>query len=146
MSQHIVGEEHTRIHGEMDIPQGSTVEDIMIEDVKTVDWETSVKECSEIMTKNKIGGVIVLNAIQDAVGIFTERDLMNRVISGGKGLDVKVKDVMTPDFVCVQLKDSLVDIPKIMLDGGFRHLPVVDGHKVVGILEIRDILNFLISD
>ncbi|RLA63784.1 MAG: hypothetical protein DRQ88_08015 [Epsilonproteobacteria bacterium] len=134
-------------HGNMDISCNSHVSDAMIDDVKTVDQEMSVYDAVQIMKKNNIGSVVVLSAIFDAVGIFTERDLMNKIVAEGKDPgQVKVKDVMTPDFSCVQLEDSLCDIPKIMHDKKHAHIPVVKGREVVGILSSDDILDFLIRD
>lgn len=133
-------------HGNMDIPLNSKVKDVMIENVLTVDENTSVLDACQIMSKNKIGAVIVMSAILEAVGIFTERDLLNKIVSQKKSLDTKVKDVMTPDFDCLQLDDYLYDVPKIMVDGNYRHLPVVNGHEVVGIISVKDLLQYLIKE
>ena len=54
-----------------------------------------------------------------------------------------VKNVMTPNFQCVQLEDTIDDLPQIMLNGNFRHLPVVEGRNVVGIISIKDLLRIL---
>ena len=134
-------------HGNMDISCNSHVSDAMIDKVQTVDQEMTAWDAVQIMKKNSIGSVVVLSAIYDAVGIFTERDLMNKIVAEGKNAkDVKVKEVMTPDFNCVQMEDSLCDIPQIMHDGKHSHIPVVNGHEVVGILSSDDLLDFLIRD
>lgn len=131
------------IHGNMDIPEGTQIKDIMIENVKTVDLETSILEVSKLMSSSGIGAVIVLSPIKEAMGIFTERDLLNRVVSKELPMDTKIKDVMTPDFNCLQIDDELMDIPKIMLEGDFRNLPVVKGHEVIGMVTIKEIMEFL---
>jgi CBS domain-containing protein len=120
------------------------VEDFEFSKIITVDQSLPIIEVAKLMTQNKIGAVVVLSPILDAIGIFTERDLMNRVVS--KGLDLKrpVFDVMTPNFECVQLHDEMKDIPKIMVNGNFRHLPVVDGRKVIGMISIRDLVRILL--
>jgi len=134
-------------HGNMDISCNSHVSDAMIDDVKVVDQEMSAYDAVQIMKKNNIGSVVVLNAIYDGVGIFTERDLMNKIVAEGRDARlVKVKEVMTPDFDCVQMEDSLCEVPQIMHDGKYRHIPVVKGHEVVGLLSSEDILDFLIRD
>ena len=92
------------------------------------------------MTDHKIGAIVILSPIKRAIGIFTERDLLNRVSSKEKNLSDKVKDHMTPNFVCVQAEDELEGLAKIMIDNNFRHLPVADGHDVVAMLSIRDIV------
>ena len=133
-------------HGKMAIPKETHIKDIMIYQIETVDADVSVFEAVKIMKKNKIGYVIVMSPIFDAMGIFTERDLLNKVVA--EGLDIKktrVSQVMTPHFECVQLEDSLYEIPKLMLKKKYRHIPVVSGHRVVGILTMKDILKFLIK-
>jgi signal-transduction protein with cAMP-binding, CBS, and nucleotidyltransferase domain len=137
------GKDHS--HGNMDIPETAKIKDIMIENVKTVDQETSILDVTKLMSTNEIGAVIVLSPIKEAMGIFTERDLLNRVVSKELSMDTKVKDVMTPNFDCLQLEDQLKDIPKIMLDGNFRNLPVVNGHEVIGLVTIKEIMEFLIK-
>ncbi len=133
-------------HGKMSIPKETHIKDIMIDQIETVDASTSVFEAVRLMKKNKIGYVIVMSPIFDALGIFTERDLLNKVVA--EGLDIKktkVCDVMTPHFECVQLEDSLYEIPKLMLKKKYRQIPVVSGHRVVGILTMKDLLKFLIK-
>ena len=133
-------------HGKMSIPKETHIKDIMIDQIETVDEHSTVFEAVKIMKKNKIGYVIVMSPIFDALGIFTERDLLNKVVA--EGLDIKktkVSEVMTPHFECVQLEDSLFEIPKLMLKKKYRHIPVVSGHRVVGILSMKDILKFLIK-
>ena len=133
-------------HGKMTIPKQTQVKDIMIDKIETVDYTTSVYDAVKIMKENNIGYVIVMSPIFEALGIFTERDLLNKVVA--EGLDVKatqISKVMTPHFDCVQLDDSLYEIPKLMLKQKYRHLPVVSGHEVVGILTMKDVLNFLIK-
>lgn len=133
-------------HGNMYIPEGTQIKDIMIENVKTVGQERPILEVYKLMSESGIGAVIVLSPIKEAMGIFTERDLLNRVVSKELSMDTKIKDVMTPDFKCLQINDELMDIPKIMLEGNFRNLPVVDGHEVIGLVTIKEIMEFLYKD
>ncbi|MBI2604994.1 MAG: CBS domain-containing protein [Deltaproteobacteria bacterium] len=126
------------------MPDKKTVADIMISDIFTVEEQTPVSDAVHLMAQNNIGAVIVMSPIQDPVGIFTERDLLKRVVA--HDLDpakTPVSKVMTPKFVCIQNTDDVDDLPAIMVEGNFRHIPVVDGRKLVGILSIRDVLRFL---
>ncbi|MEE2742453.1 MAG: CBS domain-containing protein [Bdellovibrionota bacterium] len=116
------------------------VKDIMTKELVTIDQDCTVLEACQLMTEHKIGAVVILSPIKDAIGIFTERDLLNRVASKEKPYGDKVRDYMTPNFVCVQAEDELEGIAKIMIDNNFRHLPVADGHDVVAMLSIRDIV------
>ena len=133
-------------HGKMTIPKETHVKDVMIDKIETVDVDDSVFKAVKIMKENKIGYVIVMSPIFDALGIFTERDLLVKVVA--EGLDIKktkVSEVMTPHFDCVQLEDNLYEIPKLMLKKKYRQIPVVSGHRVVGILTMKDLLQFLIK-
>lgn len=126
------------------MPNKKHVADLMISNVFMVEEETSVLEAVHLMAQNNIGAVIVMSPIQDPVGIFTERDLLKRVIA--HDLDpakTPVSKVMTPKFVCIQKTDDVDDLPGIMVEGNFRHIPVVDGRKLVGILSMRDVLRSL---
>lgn len=129
------------------MPKFHYVRDLMIPQVKTVDEKTTVAAACKIMAEHNIGAIIVMSAIQEPAGIFTERDLLKRVV--GHDLDPKrttVASVMTPKFVCVQAADEIKGLGKIMMEQNFRHLPVVDGRKLTGILSIRDILSTLLDD
>ncbi len=120
--------------------QEKYVRDIMTKELVTIDQDLSVLDACKLMTEHKIGAVVILSPIKDAIGIFTERDLLNRVAANEKSYHDKIKDYMTPNFVCVQADDELEGLAKIMIDNNFRHLPVADGHDIVAMLSIRDIV------
>lgn len=122
----------------------SVVGDLMVEEVLTCDESKTIAEVVNIMAQHNIGAVVIINAIKDPVGIFTERDLLKRVVA--PGLDTKstaVSKAMTPKFVCVQVNDDLDELADIMIQGNFRHLPVVNGSKLVGIVSLRDVVKYL---
>jgi CBS domain-containing protein len=75
------------------------------------------------------------------VGIFTERDILRRVVAAGRDSDAtRVADAMTPDPRTVSAETSLVKAFALMVEGNFRHLPVVEGDgRVIAMLSIRDI-------
>ncbi len=100
----------------------------------------TVLELARLMVAHNIGAVPIL---QDGrlVGIFSERDLMNRVVVAG--LDpahVHVSQVMTEDPMTVQPQDSLETCMTLMRRHGFRHLPVCADHDLKGFVSLRDIL------
>jgi CBS domain-containing protein len=118
--------------------------DLMTEEIATVDESALVSDIAQLMAKKNIGAVVVTNSIKDPVGIFTERDLLKRVI--GEGLDpksTKIAKVMTPKFVCAQADDDAEELVELMINGNFRHLPVVSGSKFLGILSMRDLAKHL---
>ncbi len=107
--------------------------------------QQSVAEAVALMRQENVGCLLVC---QDGrvVGIFTERDLMHRVLTQGKPLTLPVGQFMTPDPVIVHPKDPIGVAVRRMEEGGYRHLPVVDEHgQVVGILSVKRIVHYLVE-
>ena len=115
----------------------------MIKNVKTVSKSKAVIDVVKEMASQNIGAIIVLDENRHTVGIFTERDLLKNVVAKGYDLKGPVGEVMTKDLVCAQLHDDVSVVPDMMIKGGFRHVPILDGFEPVGILSIRDILKHL---
>jgi CBS domain-containing protein len=100
----------------------------------------TVQEVASLMVRHNIGAVPVLER-GELVGIFSERDLMNRVVVGGKDpKHTPVRHVMTEDPMTVQPGDSLETCMTLMRRHGFRHLPVCVGRELQGVVSLRDIL------
>lgn len=106
--------------------------------IHTVEKSISVRTAAHIMATARIGSVMVVE--KDAlVGIFTERDALFRVLAGGLDPDrTKVGDVMTADPQSISPDRPLVHALHLMQDGGFRHMPVVENGRPVGMVSIRD--------
>lgn len=106
------------------------------------DVRQTVLEAARAMVARNIGAVPVLeNGI--LVGIFSERDLMKRVVS--ESLDPKttpVREVMTRDPLTVSPREELETCRALMKRHGFRHLPVCEGAQLVGMVSLRDILHY----
>jgi len=114
----------------------------LLKDQVTVSAEVgqTVLEVARIMVDHNIGAVPVL---QDGrlVGIFSERDLMNRVVVGGRDpARTRVSEVMTEDPLTLEPKDSLEICMTLMRRHGFRHLPICQERKLRGMVSLRDIL------
>ncbi|MGB9236762.1 MAG: CBS domain-containing protein [Terriglobales bacterium] len=100
----------------------------------------TVLEVARLMVDHNIGAVPVIEQGR-LVGIFSERDLMNRVVVGGKDPGrVLISQVMTEDPMTVQPGDSLETCMTLMRRHGFRHLPVCSNHELSGFVSLRDIL------
>ena len=100
----------------------------------------TVLEVATMMAQHHIGAVPVLREGQ-MVGIFSERDLMNRVVVGGKDpARTLVSQVMTGDPLTVAPNDPLETCMTLMKRHGFRHLPVCAGRELKGVVSLRDIL------
>ncbi|TNF20272.1 MAG: CBS domain-containing protein [Rhodobacteraceae bacterium] len=108
-------------------------------EVYVISSRASVVSACALMRDRDIGALPVLFGAR-LVGILSERDIIRRVVAEGRRTDgMVVAQVMTPDPRTVSPRASLADALMVMLEGGFRHLPVVDGGKLVAMLSIRDI-------
>ena len=103
-----------------------------------------VSDAIKLMREKKVGCVLVCEQ-RRIVGIFTERDLLRRVMAQGKPLDTSMEDCMTPNPVTVNPKDSISSAIKRMQKGGYRHLPVVIDERPVGILSVKRIVHYLVE-
>ena len=108
----------------------------------TVSPKTSVVDAVKLMADQRVGAVAVTEK-EKLTGIFTERDLMIRVVQEGKDPQTTpVSDVMTADCVSAKKDMSMGEALQVMTDRHFRHLPVVDDdNKVLGLLSIRNLLH-----
>jgi CBS domain-containing protein len=105
----------------------------------------TVAQAVALMREKKVGCLLVCQA-DSVVGIFTERDLMRKVLALGKPLTLPVSDVMTPDPVKVHRKDPIGAVIRRMEEGGYRHLPVVDdAGRPVGVLSVKRIVHYLVE-
>ncbi|MDJ0936987.1 MAG: CBS domain-containing protein [Kiloniellales bacterium] len=98
----------------------------------------TVREAAQVMREEKIGCVLVMDG-QALLGIFTERDLVTRVVAEGLEPDTtRLHDVMTRDPDTISADDMAIEALRLMDDGGFRHLPVLKDGQVVGVVSRRD--------
>jgi CBS domain-containing protein len=108
--------------------------------VISVEPHQTVLEVARLMVDHNIGAVPVVQHGR-LLGIFSERDLMNRVVVGGKDpARTPVSQVMTEDPMTVQTGDSLETCMTLMRRHGFRHLPVCSDRELRGFISLRDIL------
>jgi CBS domain-containing protein len=105
----------------------------------------SVADAVARMRQGHVGCLLVCDGGR-LVGIFTERDLMRRVLAVGKPLSVAVGEVMTADPVTVHAKEAIGVAVQRMVDGGYRHLPVVDEKgQPIGVLSVKRIVHYLVE-
>lgn len=121
-----------------------SVESIMSRDLVAVEAGLELAEAARRMEERKVGAALVLDGGR-LEGIVTERDVM-RAVAGGSVERSTVRDCMTPDPETVEPSDTVGQAAVLMIHGGFRHLPVVDGDDVVGIVSIRDLIRVILDD
>jgi CBS domain-containing protein len=103
----------------------------------------TVAEAVALMRQEGVGCLLVYQENR-MVGIFTERDLVRRVLAVGNPLTAPVSECMTTDPVVVHRKEPISGAVRRMEEGGYRHLPVVDeGGRVVGLLSVKRIVHYL---
>ena len=114
------------------------VGEIMHSDVKTASTSDSFADVAKTMRSHGISSVVVLDG-KKLEGIVTERDIVNLVAEGGDPNTTTVEQGMTRrDLVTVGPKTELADAAEQMVSRNIRHLPIVEGENVVGIVSIRD--------
>jgi CBS domain-containing protein len=104
--------------------------------------DDTLAEAARKMWKQQTGSLLVMEG-EDLVGILTERDVLKAVAAGARMDEARISEVMTKDVLTVGPQASLREAAKIMADRWIRHLPVVDGGKVVGVLSQRDLAGVL---
>ena len=120
-----------------------TVGDVMARGLLTLTEETTLTAAAAAMTARSVGSALV---VQDErlVGIVTERDVLRAVASGD--VNGPVSDWMTRHPETVDADESTQQAAVVMIHGGFRHLPVLDGGKPCGIVSIRDLMRVALED
>jgi CBS domain-containing protein len=111
-------------------------------DVLSLGPLASVRDAACAMTRANCGSVLIIDGAGAMQGILTERDLMTRVLAKGLDADATpVTQVMTRNPRCVAPETKVADAVVIMIERGFRHLPVLgDGGRVLGVFSARDAL------
>jgi len=114
------------------------VGDVMATRLQTVGPEDTVGEAVAVMAQNRVGSVLVMEG-ERLLGIFTERDTVRALSQSHDAARHEIVSWMTHDPKTVEPDVDAEDALRTMLDNGFRHLPVVDHGKVVGMVSIRDL-------
>ena len=110
----------------------------------TVEPGLGLKAVAERMVAKDVGAVLVIDSGR-LVGILTERDIM-RAVAGGMTDETLVSDWMTRDPETMAPDETTRQAAVLMIHGGFRHMPIMDGDEVVGMLSIRDLMRIVLED
>lgn len=110
------------------------------QDLLTASVRTTVSDAAQLMKRGKVGAIIVVDGTQ-LVGIFTERDAVFRVLAENRDPHkTKLRDVMTADPRTIAPDRPLGHALHLMYDGGYRHVPVVEHGRPIGMVSARDAL------
>ena len=110
-------------------------------DVVTVHQDASIQEVAEILGTHKVGAAVVVDKSGKICGIMSERDIVRDIAeAGGNALSKPVSSCMTKKVVSCSEDDTIDGVMQLMTEGRFRHLPVVEGEKLAGIISIGDVV------
>jgi CBS domain-containing protein len=116
-----------------------TLADIVTQNFLTVAPEDTLGEVAERMTRENVGAVVVKDHGR-MIGILTERDMLHAMAARVHTSEARVRQWMTADPITASADMELDDAARVMLDNGFRHLPVVDGETVLGVVSLRRVM------
>jgi CBS domain-containing protein len=116
-----------------------TLADIAKPNFITVAPEDTLGEVAERMTRQNTGAVVVKD-FGRLIGILTERDMLRAMAARVHTSDARVRQWMTVDPITAPADMDLEEAAQIMLDNGFRHLPVVEGESILGVVSLRRVL------
>ncbi len=116
----------------------TTVREVMSKELVTVEPTASIAEAATVMGSRNVGSALILEGGR-AAGIFTERDILRALASDFDAAHHPVSQWMTSDPMTIGPDTDVRKARDLMLDGGFRHLPVVDEGDVAGVVSLRDL-------
>lgn len=115
-------------------------------DVVSVLPDDTVADVVRVLAERRIGAVIVSDGLGGLVGIITERDVVRALASRGSDtLGTAVSDLMTREVVTANAQDTLDALSERMTRGKFRHVPIMDRNRVVGMISIGDVVKYRIE-
>jgi len=116
------------------------------EAIHSVGPDTAVTECVRTMAAEKIGALIVMDG-ERLIGIFTERDALNKVLAAGLDpVSTKISAVMTRDPYCIPPTTTVGEAMELVTKRRFRHLPIVENGKVLAVISSGDLTHWLVKD
>jgi CBS domain-containing protein len=114
--------------------------------VLTINPGQTLREAAQAMAERGVGAAVVIDPEQPGPGIVTERDMLNSIAKGENPDTERVRDHLSAGLVFAAPEWSLERAAEAMVRGGFRHLVVVDGGELIGVLSMRDIVRCWVSD
>lgn len=115
-------------------------------EIISLESDNTVESAIRTLNNRNISAVIVTDSGK-TTGIFTERDVVKCYVKheGKSFSDIKLADTVTKDLIVAEADEDIADVMWVMIEKNIRHIPVVDGGKIIGILSIRDLLKTQLS-
>ena len=106
-----------------------------------------VRSAVEVLAKNRIGAVIISSDGAMVDGILSERDIVRALGTRGvECLDAQIQDLMTASVIGCHPEDTAISVMEKMTDGRFRHMPVIDANRMIGVISIGDVVKARINE
>ena len=126
-----------------DIIKAARISELRLRKSLVVQPTTALEEVYRLMDEGDWSAVVVCRG-NEAVGIFSQRDILNRTALEDLEPSTPIEELMTPDPVTLSIDDGLAAAIKVMVDGGYRHIPILDGKGcTAGVLTSREILRYI---
>lgn len=115
--------------------------------VETVRPTATLQQVCDMLSTKHIGAAVVTGAAGEVIGIVSERDVVHAICKGGpNSLTRSIDEIMTREVATCRLTDSSESLMETMTVGRFRHVPVVEGGRLIGIVSIGDVVKRRIED
>jgi CBS domain-containing protein len=106
----------------------------------TIRGDEPLRRAIAMLVENRIGALLVVDAAENLVGILSERDIMRTAAHDEQLFSRPVSEIMTRDVIVGMPQDDVIAVAHTMLEKRFRHLPIVDEGRLIGIISIGDVL------
>lgn len=127
----------------------TTVRDVLDQkgrNIFAVGPEAPVYRALELMSEKHVGALMVLDDSRNLIGVVSERDYARKVaLEGRSSRETAVRDIMTTKLFCVTPTQNIDDCMALMTDKSVRHLPVLDGERLDGVISIGDVVKSMLS-
>ena len=110
----------------------------------TIAVSSSVKDAADKLTEFNIGAMPVIDSQESVVGIISERDISRYVCNEKLNLNENISNIMSKNIISCDLEISVSELMETMTNRKIRHMPIIDKHKLIGIVSIGDVVNHII--